>query len=180
MVKRKRKNKVSKQLTQENIELNNSSRKLFRRIRDGVEDGESGASMLRRFRASGLHIGNSEFYKTVRLAKSYRIAGTTVKNARLDTIVPDNKIPLVPAHIVMRGNYQYVVKLTASNKSDLDAEGNVKTAYLTVRSAQALSRRQINTITASMVEAGNTQGKEKYEFTGDNFRISIEESYRRV
>lgn len=162
------------------IEISPASRRLFRKIRDGVEDGETGASMLRRFRASGFRIKTQDFYQTVRLAKSYRESGRSIKFAPNNQVIPDEKIPLVPDHIIMRGNYQYVVKVSSSHKDDLDSDGKPKVIYLTVRSAQNLSKLRIKELTGLIAEHAAEKNNERYEFVGTNIRIEVVEAYRRV
>ncbi len=179
--KRRKKQDFIKEFNQENISFSTSSRANFKRIRDGVEDGDNGAVILRRLRANGKHIANGEFYKTVRLAKAYRQAGRKIKFGRNDRVITGDELPLVPAHLVMRGEVQYIVKLTAGNKTDLDDDGNLKVTYLTIRTGtKGFSKNRINAITAGIADTQKAVDAERYEFMEDNFSVDIVEAYRRV
>ena len=171
----KKKRHIS-EFTEEPIKLNASSRRMFTRIRNGVQEGESGASILKRARASGLKIGNEQFYRTVRLAKAYNESGKALKFGRNDSVLSDNLIPIVPQGINMRGNYQYILELTSKSKID-DEE---KSIFITVRSAQGLSKTQIRNQAQLIIESSNSVRKETYEDLGDDFSIDFVEAFRRV
>ena len=168
---RKKQLKTAKQQT----EISNSARVLFRRIRDASNEGESGAATLRRFRESGLKIRTSEFYKTWNLAKDYQSAGRSIKYSKQDYVLPDSKIPIVPQHTVMRGNYQYIIKVKGKTLEGDDAAPT----HITIRSSTNISKRRINGLAGTIVSRGAEQNSEKYGYDLDTISFEIVEAYRR-
>lgn len=178
MARKKRRNFV-KEFNKNQQPISQTSRRNFNRIRDGVENGETGVSILRRFRSQGIKIRTQEFYRTYRHAQAYDQAGRSVKFSQDNTIIGDDKIPLIPSGFNIRGNYQYIIKLKANSPDDL-VDGERKEINLTVRSAQPLSKSQVKEQAALIQDAQSRLGKERYDFIDDNFTIDILSVYRRI
>ncbi len=133
-------------------QISSKAKIILARIRDLEQEGLNGKEMLRRFRGQmtekdmekyprgrDLHIkiSNNEFWKTRRLAHTWKDNARKIKFGRNDRIIPESSYGMTPFNMT-RGRYQHIVKIVGRTK---DGEKDEK--FVTVTSSKRISKNDI-------------------------------------
>lgn len=120
-------------------EFTESSRRIFNRIRSGVNKGKSGRQIQQELRAEGFSrdegrgFSNASFWRAHRKARAFKGRGSALQHSRLNFVPKKESIPTSP--FVGFRNYQYIIEVKGTN-----IDGEPVTHFITVASNRPISR----------------------------------------